>query len=173
MCQQSIEHGQPHGLSRIRTPVHPTLQIRAQGHHTTVRARGVPDVTTLATLRSRRTKAPPVYHVREPSAGESPTSLIIKIQGWRQSGASRCWARRRSQACRQRSHFCERCIELLREALNFKPEALFNVNRLPKVVSTNGLANDRQFHLWTLRTMVAGVLRTCCSFTFPCRAPSD
>ena len=39
-------------------------------------------MTTHATLRSRRTKAKTVYHVREPSAGESPTSLIIKIQGY-------------------------------------------------------------------------------------------
>ena len=77
-----------HGMSLIRTPVHPTLQIRAQWHQTTVRALGVQDVTTLATLRSRRTKAQPVYHVREPRAGESPTSLIIKIQGCRQSAAS-------------------------------------------------------------------------------------
>ena len=50
-------------------------------------------MTTLATLRSQRTKALPVYHVREPSAGESPTSLIIKIQGYWRSPASACSAR--------------------------------------------------------------------------------
>src|SRR5262245_31151931 len=76
-----------HGMSLIRTPVHPTSPIRAQWHQTTVRALGVQDVTTHAPLRSRRTKAKTVYHVRAPSAGESPTPLIIKIQGWRQSGS--------------------------------------------------------------------------------------
>src|SRR5207244_10478745 len=67
-------------------------QIRAQWHQTTVRALGVQDVTTHAPLRSRRTKAQTVSHVREPRAGESPTSLIIKIQGCWASAPLGCWA---------------------------------------------------------------------------------
>ena len=54
-----------HGTSRIRTPLRPTLPIRAHWHQTTVRAPGVQDVTTHATLRSRWTKATSVYPVRE------------------------------------------------------------------------------------------------------------
>src|SRR5207302_421468 len=46
-----------HGTSLLRTPVRPTWRIRAQGHQTTVRALGVQNVTTHATLRSRWTKA--------------------------------------------------------------------------------------------------------------------
>ncbi len=65
-----------HGTSPIRTPVCPTLQIRAQWHQTTVRARGVQDVTTHAPLRSRRTKAQSVYHVRGLRDGDSPTSPL-------------------------------------------------------------------------------------------------
>src|SRR5712671_6559546 len=63
-----------HGTSTRGTPVCPTLQIRAQWHQTTVRARGVQDVTTHAPLRSRWTKAKSVYHVRGLRGGDSPTS---------------------------------------------------------------------------------------------------
>src|SRR5712692_2358751 len=65
-----------HGTSTIGTPVCPTLQIQAQWHQTTVRARGVQDVTTHAPLRSRRTKAKSVYHVRVLRDGDSPTSPL-------------------------------------------------------------------------------------------------
>jgi hypothetical protein len=75
-----------HGTSRIRTPVGPPLQRRAHWHQTTVRAWGVQDVTTRATLRSRRTTAQSVYHVRELHDGHCPPSLI-KIQGWKPSPA--------------------------------------------------------------------------------------
>ena len=63
------------GLSLLRTPVHPPWHIRAQWHHTTVRALGGQDVTPHAPLRSRRPKAKTVYHVLEPSAGASPRHL--------------------------------------------------------------------------------------------------
>src|SRR5712692_5363779 len=65
-----------HGTSTRGTPVGPTLQIRAQWHQTTVRALGVQDVTTHAPLRSRRTKAQSVYHVRVLRDGDSPTSPL-------------------------------------------------------------------------------------------------
>src|SRR5712691_11123851 len=65
-----------HGTSTRGTPVCPTLQIQAQWHQTTVRARGVQDVTTHAPLRSRRTKAKSVYHVRVLRDGDSPTSPL-------------------------------------------------------------------------------------------------
>src|SRR5712692_10266963 len=65
-----------HGTSLLRTPVCPTLQRRAQWHQTTVRALGVQDVTTHAPLRSRRTKAQSVYHVRVLRDGDSPTSPL-------------------------------------------------------------------------------------------------
>src|SRR5712691_5876946 len=58
------------------TPVGPTLQIRAQWHQTTVRARGGQDVTTHAPLRSQWAKAISVYHVRDLGDGDAPTSLI-------------------------------------------------------------------------------------------------
>src|SRR5438876_10134479 len=64
------------GTSLIRTPVCPTLHIRAQWHQTTVRAWGVQDVTTHAPLRSRRTKAQSVYHVRVLRDGDAPTSPL-------------------------------------------------------------------------------------------------
>src|SRR2546426_8600110 len=65
-----------HGTSLIRTPVGPTLRIRAHWHHTTGRALGVQDVTTHAPLRSRWTKAQSVYHVRVLRDGDSPISLL-------------------------------------------------------------------------------------------------
>src|ERR1700675_5147307 len=65
-----------HGTSLIRTPVCPTLRIRAPWHQTTVRARGVQDVTTHAPLRSQGTKAQSVYHVRVLRDGDSPTSPL-------------------------------------------------------------------------------------------------
>ena len=65
-----------HGTSTRGTPVCPTWQIRAQGHHTTVRARGAQDVTTHAPLRSRRTKAQSVSHVRGLRDGDAPTSPL-------------------------------------------------------------------------------------------------
>src|SRR5439155_14725005 len=65
-----------HCMSHIRTPVFPTLHIRAQWHQTTVRAWGVQDVTTHAPLRSRRTKAQSVYHVRVLRDGDAPTSPL-------------------------------------------------------------------------------------------------
>src|SRR5216683_337230 len=65
-----------HGTSLIRTPVRPTLRIRAQWHQTTVRALGVQNVTTHATLRSRRTKAQSVYHVPGLRDGDVPTSPL-------------------------------------------------------------------------------------------------
>src|SRR5205814_4653667 len=65
-----------HGTSTIGTPVCPTLQRRAQWHQTTVRAQGVQDVTTHAPLRSRRTKAQAVYHVRVLRDGDAPTSPL-------------------------------------------------------------------------------------------------
>jgi predicted nucleic acid-binding protein len=48
--------------------------MRAHGHRTTVRALGVQNVMTLATLRSLRTQAESVYHVRGLGDGDSPTS---------------------------------------------------------------------------------------------------
>src|SRR5712691_8082657 len=65
-----------HGTSTRGTPVCPTLQRRAQWHQTTVRARGVQDVTTHAPLRSQRTKAQSVYHVRVLREGDAPTSPL-------------------------------------------------------------------------------------------------
>ena len=65
-----------HGTSLIRTPVCPTLHIRAPWHQTTVRALGVQDVTTHAPLRSQRTKAQSVYHVQGLGDGDSPTSPL-------------------------------------------------------------------------------------------------
>jgi hypothetical protein len=47
---------------------------RARGHQTPGRALGVLDVTTRATLRSRRTQAASFYHVRVSDDGDSPTS---------------------------------------------------------------------------------------------------
>src|SRR5215467_8285652 len=67
-------------MSRIQTPVSPTLQRRALWHPTTVRAWGVQDVTTRATLRPQRAQAPSVYHVRVLRDGDAPTSFV-KIQG--------------------------------------------------------------------------------------------
>ena len=58
------------------TPVCPTLPRRAPWPHTPVRAWGVQDVTTHATLRSRRTKAQPVSHVQGLGDGDAPTSPI-------------------------------------------------------------------------------------------------
>src|SRR5262245_33265622 len=69
------------------TPVCPALPIRAQWHQTTVRAWGVQDVTTHAPLRSRRTQAQSVCHVRGLGDGDTPTSPI-KIQGYWRSLAS-------------------------------------------------------------------------------------
>src|SRR5439155_23254210 len=65
-----------HGTSTMGTPVCPTLQRRAPWHQTTVRAWGVQDVTTHAPLRSRRTKAQSVYHVRVLRDGDAPTSPL-------------------------------------------------------------------------------------------------
>src|SRR5438105_3321017 len=62
------------GTSLIQTPVSPTWQRRAHWHQTTVRAWGVQDVTTSATLRPQRTKAQSVYHVRVLGDGDAPTS---------------------------------------------------------------------------------------------------
>jgi len=78
-----------HGTSTRGTPVGPTLQIRALGHQTTVRACGVQAVTTRAPLRSRWTQAESVCHVQGRGDGDVPTSPI-KIQGCRQSGAVLC-----------------------------------------------------------------------------------
>jgi hypothetical protein len=64
------------GTSLIRTPVRPTLRIRAQWHQTTVRALGVQNVTTHATLRSRWTKAKSVCHVPGLRDGDAPTSPL-------------------------------------------------------------------------------------------------
>jgi hypothetical protein len=47
-------------------------------------------VTTLAPLRSQWTKAESVYHVRVTGI---LSHLLVKIQGWRPSGASPGWAR--------------------------------------------------------------------------------
>src|SRR5438309_11677372 len=52
------------------------LKKKTQWHQTTVLARGVQDVTTHAPLRSRRTKAKSVYHVRVLRDGDSPTSPL-------------------------------------------------------------------------------------------------
>src|SRR5262245_36164499 len=65
-----------HGTSLIRTPVCPTLRIRAPWHQTTVRARGVQDVTTHAPLRSQGTKAKSVSHVQGLRDGDAPTSPL-------------------------------------------------------------------------------------------------
>ena len=55
-------------------------RMRARWRRTTVRARGGQDATPHAPLRSRRTQALSVYHVRILGDGDAPTSPI-KIQG--------------------------------------------------------------------------------------------
>ena len=65
-------------------------RMRAQGHRTTVRALGVHDVTTLATLRSRWTQAESVYHVRVSGNGDSPTSRTKDTRLEADSRRSRC-----------------------------------------------------------------------------------
>jgi hypothetical protein len=46
-------------------------------------------MTTQATLRSRRTKAESVYHVQITGDRDTPTSPLVKIQGYPPSLASR------------------------------------------------------------------------------------
>jgi hypothetical protein len=57
-------------------------------------------MTTQATLRSRRTKAESVYHVQITGDRDAPTSPLVKIQGWRQSGYSRRRDRSPRRCCR-------------------------------------------------------------------------
>ena len=64
------------GTSLRRTPVRPTVRIRAPWPQPTVRALGVQPVTTHAPLRSRRTKAQSVYHVPGLRDGDAPTSPL-------------------------------------------------------------------------------------------------
>src|SRR5215471_11465770 len=80
-----------HGTATLGTPVYPTLPIRAPWHQTPVRACGAQAVTTHAPLRSRWTKAASVCDAQVLRAGDAPPSPL-KIQGWRQSAASGCWA---------------------------------------------------------------------------------
>ena len=71
-----------HGTSLTQTPARPTLHIRAPWHHTTVRALGVQDATTLM-LRSGLgpTKAQSVYHVRGNCVMGMLPHHLLKPQG--------------------------------------------------------------------------------------------
>src|SRR4029453_7577921 len=65
-----------HGTSTRGTPVCPPLPRRAPWPQTPGRARGGQDVTPHAPLRSRRTQAQSVYHVRGLRDGDAPTSPL-------------------------------------------------------------------------------------------------
>src|SRR5215831_1218312 len=63
-----------HGTSLMWNSCLPGLANTGSWHQTTVRAWGVPDVTTHAPLRSLGTKARSVCHVRGLGDGDTPTS---------------------------------------------------------------------------------------------------